>query len=64
MHIEERTLQLLKQALPLLDRVSGDRIRHELNVILQEETDAGHAGPLTAANCAVLSAIHLGLTCR
>jgi tRNA nucleotidyltransferase (CCA-adding enzyme) len=42
--IEERTLELLQAALapqdssgtPLLDRVSGDRIRHELNYILDE----------------------------
>ena len=36
-HIEERTLDLLRQAIPLLDRVSGDRIRHELDHILAEE---------------------------
>ena len=34
--IETRTLELLVNALPLLDRVSGDRLRHELNTILQE----------------------------
>jgi tRNA nucleotidyltransferase (CCA-adding enzyme) len=34
--IEDRTLELLVAALPLLDRVSGDRLRHELNVFLQE----------------------------
>ncbi|MEK6221517.1 MAG: CBS domain-containing protein, partial [Chloroflexota bacterium] len=34
--IGERTIELLTSALPLLERVSGDRIRHELNVILQE----------------------------
>lgn len=32
--IEERTLQLLLEAKPLMDRLSGDRIRHELNHIL------------------------------
>jgi len=35
-HIEPRTLQLLVEALDLLKQVSGDRIRHELNLILQE----------------------------
>jgi tRNA nucleotidyltransferase (CCA-adding enzyme) len=35
--IETRTLELLKEAATLLDRVSGDRIRHELNTILVEE---------------------------
>ena len=34
--IEQRTLDLLQDALPLLVRVSGDRIRHELNLILDE----------------------------
>ncbi len=35
--IEDRTLELLIEARPLLDRVSGDRIRHELEHILVEE---------------------------
>jgi tRNA nucleotidyltransferase (CCA-adding enzyme) len=35
--IEARTLELLEQALPLLDRVSGDRIRNELAQIFKEE---------------------------
>ncbi len=35
--IENRTLELLSEARSLLDRVSGDRIRHELNRILTEE---------------------------
>jgi len=34
--IEPRTLELLREALSLLDRVSGDRIRHELNYMLAE----------------------------
>jgi tRNA nucleotidyltransferase (CCA-adding enzyme) len=34
--IERRTLELLGEALPLLARVSGDRIRHELDYILEE----------------------------
>lgn len=45
--IEERTLELLKEARPLLYRVSGDRIRHELNHILQEER-----------NCSILDRLH------
>jgi len=36
-NIEARTLELLEEATSLLDRVSGDRIRHELNYILKEE---------------------------
>jgi tRNA nucleotidyltransferase (CCA-adding enzyme) len=35
--IEPRTLELLHEALPLLDRVSGDRIRNELDSIFKEE---------------------------
>jgi len=34
--IEPRTLELLENALSLLDRVSGDRLRHELNIMLEE----------------------------
>lgn len=34
--IEERTLELLDEARSMLDRVSGDRIRHELDHILDE----------------------------
>lgn len=32
--IEVRTLELMKQALPLLEKISGDRIRHELDHML------------------------------
>ncbi len=32
--IEERTMQLLLEARPMIERLSGDRIRHELNHIL------------------------------
>lgn len=35
--IEERTLQLIFEARSLLPRVSGDRIRHELDLIFVEE---------------------------
>ncbi|MFL7891836.1 MAG: CBS domain-containing protein [Anaerolineales bacterium] len=34
--IEERTLELLKGAVPLIERVSGDRVRHELDHIFTE----------------------------
>ena len=33
----KRTLELLLDARPLLARVSGDRIRHEIDIIIQEE---------------------------
>ena len=35
--IEMRTLELIREAAPLLKEVSGDRIRHELNQILVED---------------------------
>ncbi|MBP8291686.1 MAG: CBS domain-containing protein [Caldilineaceae bacterium] len=37
-HIEPRTMELLRDALDLLDRVTPTRIRHELERILEEET--------------------------
>lgn len=36
-HIEKRTLELLGEAKPLLGQVSGDRIRHELDHILDTD---------------------------
>ncbi len=38
--IEKRTLELLREAIYLLDDVSGDRIRHELDQIFIEENAA------------------------
>jgi len=38
--IEERTMQLLLEALPMIERLSGDRIRHELNNILASRFSA------------------------
>jgi len=38
--IDPRTLELLNEAVPLLAKVSGDRIRHELNHILIEDRSA------------------------
>jgi tRNA nucleotidyltransferase (CCA-adding enzyme) len=35
-HIETRTLDLIREASDLLRQVSGDRIRHEFNLIFQE----------------------------
>ncbi len=35
--IEARTQELIADAVPLLDRVSGDRIRHEIELILIEQ---------------------------
>jgi tRNA nucleotidyltransferase (CCA-adding enzyme) len=58
-HIEERTLELLKDAMPLLDRVSGDRIRSELNLILAEAKRGAIMRQLDAIG--LLNAIHPSL---
>jgi len=59
--IEPRTLDLMAHALDLLDRVSGDRIRHELMALFQE------ARPEVALcrlrQLRVLQQIYVGLTC-
>ena len=36
--IEPDTLRLLKRDIPMLDTISGDRIRHELELVLKEES--------------------------
>ncbi len=36
-HLEESTLKLLKRDIPMLDTISSDRIRHELELVLKEE---------------------------
>jgi tRNA nucleotidyltransferase (CCA-adding enzyme) len=57
--IESRTLELMQQAMPLLDRVSGERLRDELALILDEAC----AGPILTRLQALrlLSAIHPAL---
>ncbi len=35
--LESDTLKLLKRDVPMLDTISGDRIRHELELVLEEE---------------------------
>jgi tRNA nucleotidyltransferase (CCA-adding enzyme) len=54
--IEDRTLQLLCEALPLMNRVSGDRIRHELDHILDEDKAARMLARLD--DLSLLTAIH------
>ena len=39
--IEPQTARLLKQDIPMLETISGDRIRHELELILKEEFPEG-----------------------
>jgi tRNA nucleotidyltransferase (CCA-adding enzyme) len=57
--IEPRTLELLKAALGLLDRVSGDRIRHELENVFTEP--AAEAMFSRLDELGLLEAIHPGL---
>lgn len=59
--IESRTMDLLKEAIPLLDRLSGDRIRHELDHILVEPTASQILSRLQELN--LLTAIEPALVC-
>ena len=54
--IEPRTLALMEESLPLLDKLSGARIRHEINLILAEP----HATLMLdrLARLGILRAIH------
>lgn len=54
--IEQRTLDLLKEATSLLDRVSGDRVRHELDHILIEDRVSEMLARLSELD--LLEAIH------
>ncbi|OGO14712.1 MAG: hypothetical protein A2Y93_05975 [Chloroflexi bacterium RBG_13_68_17] len=58
--IEARTLELMAQALPLLDRVSGERIRNELVLIFREACLGAIMERLEALG--LLEAIHTALT--
>jgi tRNA nucleotidyltransferase (CCA-adding enzyme) len=57
--IEERTLQLIAEARELNRQVSGDRLRHELNLILAEQPAIAMLERLHQLN--LLSAIHPAL---
>ncbi len=59
--IEARTAELIDNALPMLARVSGERIRHELYLILREREPERVLYRLDALG--VLAQIHPGLTC-
>jgi tRNA nucleotidyltransferase (CCA-adding enzyme) len=58
--IEERTVELLAAALPMLNRVTGDRIRNELEMCLREDKRAPIMRRL--AEFGVLAQIHPGLS--
>ncbi len=57
--LEERTAELLKSALDLLRRVSGERIEHELDLIFRE--DAPEKVLQVLDRLGILTAIHPGL---
>lgn len=57
--IEAGTADLIAGALPLLARVSGDRIRHEIEQALEESDPVAALGRLEALH--VLESIHPGL---
>ena len=59
--IEPRTEQLIADALDLLDRVSGERIRHELELILVETEPERSLCRLN--DLGVLARLHPDLTC-
>jgi tRNA nucleotidyltransferase (CCA-adding enzyme) len=59
--IEERTEELIGNALGLLDRVSGDRIRNELYLVFQEEEPEKVLSRLD--DLGVLAQIHPPLKC-
>lgn len=60
-HIGPRTLDLIQRAIPLLDRVSGDRIRHEIEFVFDE---AAPEKPICRmAELGVLQALHPELIC-
>jgi len=58
--IEPRTLGLMEESLPLLDKLTGARIRHETNLILAEPNAALMLQRLSGLG--ILTAIHPQLT--
>ncbi len=57
--IETRTAELMVSALPMLDRVTGDRIRHEIELALREPAPAAVMTRL--AETGILAQIHPAL---
>ncbi|MFN2303616.1 MAG: CBS domain-containing protein [Anaerolineales bacterium] len=58
--IEPRTLALMRESLPLLNQLTGARIRHEINLILAESK--AHAMMARLDELGILQAIHPALT--
>ena len=61
-NIEATTLRLLKRDIPQLDTISGDRIRHELELVLKES--APEKVLSRADKLGVLAKIHPDLKCN
>ncbi len=61
-NIESRTLQLMAEARENLKQISGDRIRHEFNLIFEESDPSKVLNRLMELN--LLSAVHPGLVWR
>jgi tRNA nucleotidyltransferase (CCA-adding enzyme) len=57
--VEERSLDLMKEALPLIARVSGDRLRHELDHVFIEQNASAMLSRLDELG--LLKAIHPAL---
>jgi len=57
--IENRTLQLMQEARPLFKQISGDRLRHEFNLIFEED----HPIPILARlqELGLIQAVHPSL---
>jgi len=58
--IEKRTSELMAEAYPLLHQLSGDRLRHEFNLIFQEESAVKIMDRLNRLG--LISAIHPNLS--
>jgi len=56
-HIEPRTAELIKTAHPMLRRITGERLRNELTLLLKENTPEN--GLLVMQERGILPAIHL-----
>ncbi|MGD2147986.1 MAG: CBS domain-containing protein [Anaerolineae bacterium] len=59
--LDPRSEQLIEEALPLLNRVSGDRVRHELELMFREDSPELALSRLDELNA--LPYIHADLTC-
>lgn len=59
-HVEARTAELMHTALPMLRRITGERLRNELTLLLRERAPEQALALLEARG--LLAAIHPGLT--